>query len=56
MNWEDAFRNGRRIILALARPYGAQPDIGFFRNTGIVLVAFTLLAGAIAVGMTLIEF
>jgi hypothetical protein len=56
MNCRDADRIGRRNILALARPRKARPDIGFFRNTGIALVALTLLAGAITVGMTLIRF
>ena len=55
MNRRDAMRDGRRIILTLARPHRAQLDIGFFRNTGIVLVALAMLAGAIALGMTLIR-
>ena len=43
-------------MLAPAHPSKAPPDIGFFRNTGLTLVALTLLAGTIAVGMTLIRF
>ena len=42
--------------LPLERPSKAQPDIGFFRNTGLALVALTLLAGTIAAGMTFIGF
>ena len=38
---------------APARASKATPDIGFFRNTGLALVALTLLTGTIAVGMTL---
>ncbi len=43
-------------MLAPAHPAKATPDIGFFRNTGLALVALTLLTGTIAVGMTLIQF
>jgi hypothetical protein len=56
MNCNDAARNGRRNILALAHTPKTQPDIGFFRNIGVALIAFTMLAGSIAVGMTLIQF
>ncbi|HEX7110702.1 MAG TPA: hypothetical protein VF224_15810 [Aestuariivirga sp.] len=42
--------------MALAHLPKAAPDIGFFRNTGLALVALTLLAGSITVGMTLIQF
>ena len=38
---------------APAHTSNATPDIGFFRNTGLALVALTLLTGTIAVGMTL---
>jgi hypothetical protein len=51
----DADQIGRRDILALARPHKALPDIGFFRITGVALVALAMLAGAIVVCMTLIQ-
>ena len=50
-----SFDNGRRIILTLARPRKARIDLWFFRTTGIILVALTLLAGAIVLGMTLLR-
>jgi hypothetical protein len=56
MNCNDAVRKGRRNILALARLPKASPDIGFFRNTGLALVALAVLTGSITVGMTLIQF
>lgn len=42
--------------MALAHLPKAPPDIGFFRNTGLTLVALTLLTGTITVSMTLIQF
>ena len=51
-----SFDNDRRIILTLARPRKARIDLWFFRTTGIVLVALTLLAGAIVLGMTLLRY
>ena len=56
MNCRDAVWKGRRNILAFARPSKALPDVGFFRNTGVVLVILTVITGSIAVGMTLIQF
>ena len=50
-----SFDKGRRIILTLARPRKARIDLWFFRTTGIILVALTLLAGAIVLGMTLLR-
>jgi hypothetical protein len=43
-------------MLAPAHQAKATPDTGFFRNTGLTLVALTLLTGTITVGMTLIQF
>jgi hypothetical protein len=52
----DAAWHRRRNTLALAHLPKAPPDIGFFRNTGLTLVALTLLTGTITVSMTLIQF
>jgi hypothetical protein len=56
MNSTDAIMIGRRNILVSTRPTRARPHIRFFRNTGIVLVALAMLAGAIAVGITVFRF
>jgi hypothetical protein len=36
-------------------PLSTQPDIRFLRNTGLMLVAATLMAGAVLLSLTLRE-